>query len=234
MISDFIKKIVSGLSEKQHANKNTNFNEDTTKTILEVAKSEYINENERNKHIEDKAKSLITLSGVLITMSLSIIKAINDNGWFAFLVFVLLIIVVFLVIAIWMLLQMFKMREFHKIPLSAIITNIEMHKDNCEVMANLSVSYEEATIKNRALIDDKITSFNKSVGFVEVSILLLIIISAIIALQNTDYVQNKIQSNKSHSTVNSNNLSGCYVCHIEIHAAKLITEHYSVKPKRRM
>lgn len=233
MVKTFIEKLTNCLSDRQDKAKQqpNDYNEDTTKTILEAAKSEYQNENDRNKHVEDKAKSLITLSGVLITISLSIIKAINDNGWFGFLVFALLLIVIFLVIAIWMLLQMLKMQDFHKIKLDSIVLNSEMKKSNSEVMANLSVSYETSIIENRKIIDKKVKAFNKSIRIVEYSIILLIFISTIIALQNTDYVQNKFKPDKEYMRFSSTSVNGCFVCHIQIHAAKLITDKYSVKSK---
>lgn len=193
MLKCSLEKLFFYFSTNNSNAKQSEYNEDTVKTILEMAKSEYANEIERNKHVEDKAKFFITFSGILITICLAIIGAIKENDFFALPFFSLIIIVGFSFNSMRIFSKILTIRTFHILPLNKLITCSEMKKDNSTVMAALAVSYEEAVNKNNKVIDEKIQIFNKGINSVQFVILLLIVIVVSIICSETDFVKKIIK-----------------------------------------
>lgn len=212
MFDKFYIMLNGSAYDKSNAdNSISEYNNDTVNLILDVIKDEYKAEDDRNIHIEDKAKSLVTLSGLLITLCLGIIKAIHDYNWFDWLILFLLFVVILLVITIWKLLQILKVTGFHRINFNHITTNSAMRDKAPDVCSRLIVTYEEAILKNRSVIDKKMSDFRYSVSLIEGSIFIILFVVILISIQNTDYVEkllNKTEIVSRHNRLDDK--TNCY------------------------
>lgn len=191
------------VASQQSTNNTSELNVDTCNIILETLRKEFEADEDRNKHIEDKAKTFITLIGILLTTSGFLIKAIVDNNWYNWLIFFVLMAIVILIISLWKLINIFQASDFERINIDPLVKLKEMSVAPEIVSSRLVATYEKALLENRKTVDAKINYFDSGITFIKVSIGIFLVVFVIVAIENTDYYQKNAPDKKSEA-VNHN------------------------------
>ena len=181
---------------------------DTVNNILSVVKDEYNSEDERNRHIEDKAKSLITLAGLLITVCIGIIKIVYDYKLHDYILLALLLSILISTVIISVLLKVIMVTGFSRLEISNFTKTSEMKKKSSYVSSRLVATYEEAINKNRSVVDNKIKYLSGSINGLVFTLSMMFIIVFIILIQRSGYLGNYIDFYTSQ-----NKLLACCCCH---------------------
>lgn len=151
------------------------YNPETVKTVLSILQKEFESEEGRNKHILSKVQMMLTVAGILLTAIIFLLKIVIEQKWYVNAI-LLLASMFILIIAVFLLLDVVRIKVFKRIQYEALVFNAELTKSAVEVESKLIATYEEALKKNIPITDEMAEGVKRGTLSIMISIGLIFIV----------------------------------------------------------
>lgn len=162
-----------------------NYNSETVKIVLNVIQKEFESEENRNRYITSKVQIMLTIAGVFLTAIIFLLKLIFEQkqNWYIKLNASLLLLTILVIIgAIFLFLNVIRVKTFRRIKYESLIFNTELEKNSVEVESSLIATYEEALKENILVTDAKVKTLERGTCLIMVSTCLLGIVLLMILI----------------------------------------------------
>jgi hypothetical protein len=148
----------------------TNGENKAAESIMDAAKTVYLEEQDRFKTIETKTGLLLAFAGTGLTIFGGFFK---PDGQDLFNTILFTIIVFSLVYSILMFFVSLKIDTYEQIDLNNLVQFSFAEKGDYQAMLEIAATYEDSINKNKLILEKKIKSFNKGLLFLIIALTLI-------------------------------------------------------------